>query len=178
MFLRAVPGQGWCGIMGMAYTWDLFCDMKRSGYNGRYTYLTKFAAVAALREWNGEGFPPGEWVHHHGGDGYYGNPNNPEFVNWVDEMKRDMGHEIVIDWRSAWKFFEVGYTPLQYYFEVWMFENAIGKGCGALLYDNLCDFGTDPEITDYLNEESRVLWSIRKYYFKQCSKLRFKEIIL
>lgn len=172
-FIREVPGHGLCGVLDMAYTWDLFCDMKKHGYYGRYTYKTMFEAANALKLWDGVGSPPGDWMHHHGGDGYYGNPRNADFCRWMGQVMVEVGKELPINPRKAWRYFEIGLTPLQYYFQVWIFENTTFIQSAEFLADDV----PEPEIVEYVHEDSRLLWALTKYYFKQCPDLKFKEII-
>ncbi len=161
-FLREVPGNGWCGITDMVLTWDLFCNVTESGYNGRYTYKTKSSAIEALNTWDGVGLPPGRWIHYHGKDGYYGNPHNPQFARWLGEVLEEANHEMSINWRTAWRYFELGLTPLQYYFQVWMFENVVLKPI---------------KMVGYVYEDHRMLWALVQEYFGRCSKLSFGEIV-
>jgi hypothetical protein len=51
-------------------------------YDGRYCYPSHADALEALRTWNGEGDPPGEWIKHKGGREY----SNPKLTRDVQEI--------------------------------------------------------------------------------------------
>lgn len=59
---RLLPGRGWCGLMRMMYTTGLFYGLDQCSYKGRYCYHSWLEAVEALRNWDGQGDPPGEWI--------------------------------------------------------------------------------------------------------------------
>lgn len=77
-FLREIPGRGWCGIQVMLFTWGLFYGMDEYGRKGRYCFNCLTEAKAALREWDGTGDPPGDWLKHFGDGGERSNPNLPD----------------------------------------------------------------------------------------------------
>lgn len=66
---RWIPGRGLCGIMPMLYTVGLFIgiDVHGFGTQGRYCYPYLEDAIHALRSWNGDGDPPGDWIKFKGG---------------------------------------------------------------------------------------------------------------
>lgn len=67
--LVIVPGRGVCGILRMAFTTGLFIGLDYLGYYGRYCYHTKAEAVEALKNWDGQGDPGGEWIKYKGAGG-------------------------------------------------------------------------------------------------------------
>jgi hypothetical protein len=77
-FLREIPGRGWCGIEPMLYTWGLFYGLDEWTREGRYCFKCLTEAKAALKEWDGVGDPPGDWIKHKGRAGEYSNPNLPD----------------------------------------------------------------------------------------------------
>ena len=54
------------GIMKMIFTWDLCYDIStdiaEAPYVCRYSYETEGEALEAFDTWNGEDFPPGNWI--------------------------------------------------------------------------------------------------------------------
>lgn len=60
------PLKGFCGIARMAYTVGLFYNFSMTGYEGRYCYGTMVEAVEALKNWDGIGDAPGDWIKHKG----------------------------------------------------------------------------------------------------------------
>lgn len=67
--LRMVYGIGLCGLMRMAFTTGLFIGIDEHGYYGRYCYPTWKEAEIALKNWDGEGDPPGNWIKYKGEGG-------------------------------------------------------------------------------------------------------------
>jgi hypothetical protein len=78
--LRDVPGRGICGIGLMMFTTGLFYGMDEFGYDGRYCYRTPAEAVEALREWDGKGYPAGDWIKHKGANVDEYNPRNSKEI--------------------------------------------------------------------------------------------------
>ena len=58
-FLREVPDQGICGIMQLAYTTAIFCDLDYTGYGNRYCFKETNDAVQELANWDGITEPTG-----------------------------------------------------------------------------------------------------------------------
>lgn len=63
---RAIAGQGLCGVMRFASTCGLCAQLAFDRdfyfYSARYCYASSREALAALREWDGLGDPPGPWI--------------------------------------------------------------------------------------------------------------------
>lgn len=59
-----IPGKGLCAIRGFIYTVGLVIGLDETGYKERYCYPNEYVmdAVIALKNWNGEGYPPGNWI--------------------------------------------------------------------------------------------------------------------
>lgn len=57
--IRELPGRGICAVQRFIYTSGIVSGIDEWGYEGRWCYKTMADAVAALREWNGEGDPGG-----------------------------------------------------------------------------------------------------------------------
>jgi hypothetical protein len=72
--IREIPNRGVCGLERMIYTVGLFYNMNAFFYEGRYCYPTLADAKEAIRNWNGEGDPSGNWIKHKGRI-EYSNPN-------------------------------------------------------------------------------------------------------
>lgn len=66
LYLCCNPKRGICGIMRMAFTVGLFYNITEADYEGRYCYRTMAEAVEALKEWDGNDDPPGDWIKHKG----------------------------------------------------------------------------------------------------------------
>lgn len=62
--VREVPNKGICGIRVMLFTYGLFYTLDESGYKGRYCYETYEEAQIALKYWDGEGHPVGNYLAH------------------------------------------------------------------------------------------------------------------
>ena len=64
--VREIPGRGLCAVQRFAYTCGLLLNVRFDGltyfYDARYCYPLMSDAVEDLREWGGEGDPPGDWV--------------------------------------------------------------------------------------------------------------------
>lgn len=67
--LREVPGHAICGVRRFLFTYGLVVGMDDTGYAGRYCYEFRAEAVDALREWDGIGDPPGQWIVYKGRGG-------------------------------------------------------------------------------------------------------------
>jgi hypothetical protein len=64
--LTEIPNKGLCGLMRFAFTTGLCIGLDESGYSGRYCYEYFSDAFSAIKEWNGEGDPSGEWIKYKG----------------------------------------------------------------------------------------------------------------
>lgn len=73
-----IPGRGICAVRPFMYTYGLCCGIDESGYTGRYCYHTAIEALLALKAWNGEGDPSGNWIKYKGRPYERSNPNNKE----------------------------------------------------------------------------------------------------
>lgn len=69
-----VPDRGICAIMPFMYTYGLCYGIDETGYVGRYCYSNAYEALLALKAWDGEGDPIGNWIKHKGKI-EYSNPN-------------------------------------------------------------------------------------------------------
>jgi hypothetical protein len=65
--IRKLPDGTVIGLRGMFYTTGLFFGLDRNGYSGRYCFEKRDDALAAAREWDGSGHPPGPWIKRKGG---------------------------------------------------------------------------------------------------------------
>ncbi len=61
--------------MRMIFTVGLVVGLDEISYKHRYCYHSNEEAVRALNEWDGKGFPPGNWIKRKGIDGDVTNPN-------------------------------------------------------------------------------------------------------
>ena len=63
---RVVPGQGLCAVRHFIYTDGLMThvqiDRVSCGFEARYCYEDRAAALKALHTWDGKGDPPGPWI--------------------------------------------------------------------------------------------------------------------
>lgn len=59
-------GDRQCAVMEFIFTHGLLVDFVSTemtyDYSARYCYPSKDDALAALRDWNGKGDPPGRWA--------------------------------------------------------------------------------------------------------------------
>jgi hypothetical protein len=66
---REVPGKGLCGLSHFMFTTGLAVGLEESGYKGRYCYRTQGEAEVALKYWDGQGDPLGNWIKYKGEGG-------------------------------------------------------------------------------------------------------------
>lgn len=66
--IRIIDGKI-CGIKKFIFTTGLVVGLDECGFNGRYCYEHRSDAVDALREWDGNGDPSGEWIKYKGKGG-------------------------------------------------------------------------------------------------------------
>lgn len=76
---REIPGHGLCALSDFIFTTGLVVGLDHSGYRGRWCYQSKEEAEIALKYWDGQGDPPGNWTKYKGVGGERGNPRNPFF---------------------------------------------------------------------------------------------------
>lgn len=63
--VRQLPTGEWAGLHQFAFTCGLMVGLKEDMfdfYRTRYCYKTRTEALVALLQWDGEGFPPGNWI--------------------------------------------------------------------------------------------------------------------
>ena len=60
--LRVMPNGEIAGIQSFMFTYGLVLGLDHWGYRTRFCFPSKAEAVAALKDWDGEGFPPGFWI--------------------------------------------------------------------------------------------------------------------
>lgn len=60
--VRLLPTNEYAATARMAFTWGLFVGLDRTGYRTHFCYNNEPEAAAALKNWSGEGFPPGYWI--------------------------------------------------------------------------------------------------------------------
>lgn len=60
--VRLLPTGEYAATTRMAFTWALCLGLNRTGYRTRFCYDNEAEAVAALKDWDGEGFLPGYWI--------------------------------------------------------------------------------------------------------------------
>lgn len=76
---QIIEGRGLCALSRQIYTVGLLYGIdEQENYKGRYCFHSLAEAKEAIREWDGAGDPPGNWIKHKGGDGEYRNPNYEE----------------------------------------------------------------------------------------------------
>ena len=51
-----------CGVLRFNYTWGLMVDLSLDGYDRRYCFEHAIDAIAALKQWDGQGHPTGPWI--------------------------------------------------------------------------------------------------------------------
>lgn len=71
---KEVPGKGLCGLSLFLFTTGLVVGLEESGYRGRYCYQTQEEAEVALKYWDGQGDPLGNWTKYKGEGGERENP--------------------------------------------------------------------------------------------------------
>ena len=59
---RLLPTGEYAGVMQMCYTYGLFVGLDDCGYRTRFCFETRAEAEEALRDWDGNGWPPGYWI--------------------------------------------------------------------------------------------------------------------
>jgi hypothetical protein len=64
------------GLRRFIFTVGMCYGLEPDGYSGRYCFPTMADAKDALSNWNGELFPPGNWIKHKGFGGEFPNPNS------------------------------------------------------------------------------------------------------
>jgi hypothetical protein len=82
--IREIEGVGICSLMTFAFTTGLVIGMNDVGYKGRYCFSSKEEASQSLKEWDGVGDPPGNWIKY---KGYGGERSNPNYKEGLDECK-------------------------------------------------------------------------------------------
>jgi hypothetical protein len=73
--LKVLPGRGVVGLSKLIFTTGIVYGLDEFGYRGRYCYHTMAEAEQALRDWDGNGDPPGNWAKHKGDRKDRENPN-------------------------------------------------------------------------------------------------------
>jgi hypothetical protein len=63
------------GLRRFLYSVGLCYGIDDDGFVGRYCFETMSEAIHALEKWNGQKFPPGDWIKHKGHVGEFSNPN-------------------------------------------------------------------------------------------------------
>lgn len=71
--VRTLPTGEVAGIAQFLFTFGLVVGLDPVGYRTRFCFPTYAEAQKSLKEWNGEGFPPGYWIKKKG-DGDVTNP--------------------------------------------------------------------------------------------------------
>lgn len=78
--LREIPGRGICGLKPFIFTTGLCYNLQMNDFNiydGRYCFPTFEDAFFSLKNWDGIGDPPGDWIKHKGRTEY----SNPKLKN-------------------------------------------------------------------------------------------------
>lgn len=57
-----MPNGEWCAVIDMITTVALCRGCDEAGYTSRFCYEYRHEAEKALKEWDGEGDPPGPWI--------------------------------------------------------------------------------------------------------------------
>jgi len=60
--LRVLDDGRIIGLWDLLYTTGLFVDLDLLGYSHRYCFDSTCWANAAIKNWDGEGDPPGPWI--------------------------------------------------------------------------------------------------------------------
>jgi len=82
--IREIEGLGICSLMTFVFTTGLVIGMDDIGYRGRYCFSSKEEASKSLKEWDGVGDPPGNWIKY---KGYGGERSNPNYKEGLDGCK-------------------------------------------------------------------------------------------
>lgn len=67
--ITTLPTGEMAAVQSFMFTHGLLVELDVVSYGGRYCYETYEEAVAALRSWDGNGDPPGDWIKYKGLDG-------------------------------------------------------------------------------------------------------------
>lgn len=76
--IKQVPDKGICALFRFAFTTGLVIGIDNIGYYGRYCYSNRQDAIDALKNWDGQGDPQGNWIKYKGEGGERSNPNYKE----------------------------------------------------------------------------------------------------
>lgn len=67
---RQLSDGRWAGAFRFMYTWGLIWDIDQQGnYEVRWCFRTRGEAVVALRHWDGQADPLGQWIVRKGAPG-------------------------------------------------------------------------------------------------------------
>ncbi len=72
--LQDFMGRGLCGVRTQLFSVALIIGIEQWSYFGRYCYPDFLQAVVAIKTWDGEGDPPGNWIVYKGIGGERRNP--------------------------------------------------------------------------------------------------------
>jgi hypothetical protein len=78
LYLREIPGRGYCAIHRYLFTTGILYGLDFLGLQGRFCYETTLEAYLALELWTGEGDPPGNWIVNK--DNRTGDRYNPNYI--------------------------------------------------------------------------------------------------
>ena len=74
--IRQLEDGRWIGTYKLMFTTGLFVGLDDIGYACRYCFEDYDDACESVKQWNGRGHPPGNWIKRKGGiEGDYSNPN-------------------------------------------------------------------------------------------------------
>jgi hypothetical protein len=75
-----------CSVHRMIFTTAVTVGVDNKGnYEGRYCYNSFWDATRALKEWDGQGDPPGPWIKYKGEGGERRRPFTPEEISQARE---------------------------------------------------------------------------------------------
>ncbi len=78
--------------MQMMYTAGLFYGIDQCSHAGRYCYHTWLEAAEALRNWDGQGDPPGNWIKEKPSDRHGpGSKDKDVLQQWEKDKLEDEG---------------------------------------------------------------------------------------
>lgn len=63
--IRQLPNGTWAGLQRFLFTYGIMVGLRHHPfdyYDTRFCYASKEEALADLNQWDGEGFPPGNWI--------------------------------------------------------------------------------------------------------------------
>lgn len=82
--LVELPSGELCGLMKFLFTTGLIVGLTKYGYRVRFCYEYTNEAREALKSWDGQHYPPGNWIKAKGTD---------EYGDYIDELNPKVKHD-------------------------------------------------------------------------------------